>query len=258
VRVRKLSWAGVEIAADGARLLLDPLENTEPVRGFLGPPRRPLIPVPIDRGTWAAVTHVHPDHCDRKLLRRIPPGRVICHAPISDTLAAEGVQTLPAALWQRLDAGPFRLTPLPSHDWRGDDQVAWMVQIHGHRLIHCGDTMWHGSWYEIARRHAPFQLAFLPINGVRVQLAGFTATNVPATLTPEQAIEAAVVLEARRTVAIHHGLFHNPPAYVEQHDAQPRMHRAARRRHLEVLTLDDGQLTTLPPAPVPSSTPRSV
>jgi len=251
MRVRKLSWAGVEISADGARLLLDPLQHTEALRAFLGRPRNRLMPVTIDPSTWAAVTHLHPDHCDRELLRRLPVGRVICHAPISDALASEGIDTETARLWEPVEAGPFRLTPLPSHDWRGDDQVAWMVEVHGHRLIHCGDTIWHGGWYEIARRYAPFQLAFLPINGVRVQLSGFTATDVPATLGPEQAIEAALVLEARAAVGIHHGLFHNPPVYVEQHDALARMHKAGQRRQIEVLALDDGQLTTFPGVPVP-------
>jgi len=84
-----------------------------------------------------------------------------------------------------------------------------------------------------------------------VQLSGFTATDVPATLGPEQAIEAALVLEARAAVGIHHGLFHNPPVYVEQHDALARMHKAGQRRQIEVLALDDGQLTTFPGVPVP-------
>jgi L-ascorbate metabolism protein UlaG (beta-lactamase superfamily) len=250
VRVRKLSWAGVEISADGARLVLDPLEHTEPLRDFLGPPRHGTIPVATDGSTWAAVTHVHPDHCDGELLRRLPPGRVMCHAPIGDALASDGIQASTARLWQPLEAGPFRLTALPSHDWRGDDQVAWMVEAHGHRLIHCGDTIWHGGWYEIARRYAPFGVAFLPINGVRVRLAGFTATDVPATLDPEQAIEAAVVLGASSVVAIHRGLFHNPPTYVEQHDAQPRMQEAASRRQVHVLALNDGQGVELPHARV--------
>jgi L-ascorbate metabolism protein UlaG (beta-lactamase superfamily) len=244
VRVRKLSWAGVEIAADGARLLLDPLQHTETLSGFLGAPRRQIVPVPIDGATWAAVTHLHPDHCDRALLRGLPRGRVVCHAPIVDILSSEGIEPVATELWQSVDAGPFRLTPLPSHDWRGDDQVAWMVEIHGRRLIHCGDTIWHGGWHEIARRYAPFDVAFLPINGVRVRHSGFTPTDVPATLTPEQAIEAAVVLGARTAVAIHHGLFHNPPIYVEQDDAVARLHAAARRRNVDVVVLEDGQLLT--------------
>jgi L-ascorbate metabolism protein UlaG (beta-lactamase superfamily) len=112
--------------------------------------------------------------------------------------------------------GPFRLTAVPSHDWRGDDQVAWIIESIDRRIIHWGDTIWHGSWYEIARRHAPFDIACLPINGVIVELDGFTPTQVPATLTPEQAIEAAVILRAGTVCAVHHTLFHNSPGYVEQ------------------------------------------
>jgi hypothetical protein len=62
------------------------------------------------------------------------------------------------------------------------------------------------------RPRGPLDLAFLPINGVLVRLDGYTPTDVPATLTPEQAVEAAVVLQARTACAIHHGLFDNPPA----------------------------------------------
>jgi L-ascorbate metabolism protein UlaG (beta-lactamase superfamily) len=91
-----------------------------------------------------------------------------------------------------------------------DAHPAWIIESDDLSLIHCGDTIWHGSWYEIARRHAPFAVAFLPINGVVVELDGFTATDVPATLTPEQAIEAAMILRAGTACAIHHALFQNP------------------------------------------------
>jgi len=80
----------------------------------------------------------------------LPP----CHTAIAAALAADGVGTVPVDLWHTRQLGPFRVTAAPSHDWRGDDQVAWIV----------------------------------------VHLDGFTPTDVPATLTPEQAIEAAVIL----------------------------------------------------------------
>lgn len=236
LRVRRLSWAGVEVAVDGARLLLDPLEDTQPLRAFLGAPRAPLAPVTVDERTWAAVTHRHADHCDRGVLRRLPAGHVLCHEPLADQVGAA-----PARLWDPVEAGPFRLMAVPSHDWRGDDQVAWVVEAAGQRLIHCGDTIWHGGWYEIARRCRPLDLAFLPINGVIVRLPGFTATDVPATLTPEQAVAAAVVLEARRACAIHHGLFDNPPRYREQARAAARFLAAARRRGIDAVVPGDGQ-----------------
>lgn len=104
------------------------------------------------------------------------------------------------------------VTPVVSLDWRGtdSDQVAWVVEGAGTRLIHCGDTMWHGNWWQIARDHGPFDLAFLPVNGVIAKFEGFEA-NVPVTLSPEQAVEAALVLGAPAACAIPYELFDNPP-----------------------------------------------
>lgn len=238
--MRRLSWAGVELTSGTTRLLVDPLEDPAPLRGFLGAPRAPLVPVAADEDTWVAVTHLHPDHCDRGLLRRA--ARVVCHAPVRRQLAADRVRVLPARLWTAIEAGPFRLTPVPAHDWRGDDQVAWVVEADGRRVIHCGDTIWHGGWYETARRYESFDVAFLPINGVIARLPGFTPTTVPATLTPEQAVEAAVVLRARRACPIHYDLFDNPPSYVEQRDALGRFHAAARCRGIEAVAPPDGGL----------------
>jgi L-ascorbate metabolism protein UlaG (beta-lactamase superfamily) len=239
MRVHRLSWAGVEISSGASRLLLDPLAHAQPLRAFLGAPRARLVPVPIDGRTWVAVTHLHADHCDRALLRRVPARQVICHKPVLDQLAADGIAATGTRLWEPIEAGPFRVTPVPSHDWRGDDQVAWVVETGRHRLIHCGDTIWHGGWYEIARRYQAFDAAFLPINGVIARLPGFTATDVPATLTPEQAIEAAIVLQARRACPIHHGLFHNPPQYAEQDHALERFQAAAQRRSIDIVALRD-------------------
>jgi hypothetical protein len=44
---------------------------------------------------------------------------------------------------------------VPSADWRGDDQVARLIEVAGVRAIHCGDTIWHGRWYELAARVGP-------------------------------------------------------------------------------------------------------
>jgi len=241
VVLRRLSWAGVE-ATDGPwRVLVDPLEDAAPLRSFLGTPRAALVPVTVDDRTWVLVTHLHRDHCDRRLLARVPARQTLCHERISATLAEDGVSAASVQLWETTAIGPFRVTAVPSQDWRGDDQVAWIVESEGCRMIHCGDTIWHGRWYEIARRHGPFETAFLPINGVIPRLDGFTPTDVPATLTPEQAVEAAVVLGAGTACAIHHTLFHNPPRYTEQPDAVERFLAAGKRRRIKAIAPGDGE-----------------
>jgi L-ascorbate metabolism protein UlaG (beta-lactamase superfamily) len=241
VTFRRLSWAGVEARVGKWRLLVDPLGTTEPFASFLGPPKKPLVPVDVDEATWALVTHLHLDHYDRVLLSRINAHQTLCHEPIANMLQADGVQATAVEQWRPHQAGPFRVTAVPSADWRGDDQVAWVIEVAGVRAIHCGDTIWHGGWYEITARLGPVDLAFLPINGVVVRLEGFTATDVPATLTPEHAVEAAVVLRTRTACAIHHGLFDNPPNYAEQPDAVARFLAAGERRGVATAAPDDGE-----------------
>lgn len=42
VTVRRLAWAGVEVAAGDVRVVIDPLQNTADLAGFQGMPRRPM------------------------------------------------------------------------------------------------------------------------------------------------------------------------------------------------------------------------
>jgi hypothetical protein len=45
LHVRRLGWAGVEIRLGATRLLIDALQNVEPLEAVLGRPRRPLPPI---------------------------------------------------------------------------------------------------------------------------------------------------------------------------------------------------------------------
>lgn len=239
-RVRRLSWAGIELTCDSSRVLIDPLQYTAALAGFLGEPHWQLEPIDIDGRAWALVTHLHPDHYDRQLLGSLEQGRVLCHQAIAEQLVREQVPAVGVELWSTVDIGPFRATPVPAQDWRGADQVAWVIETDRMRIIQCGDTIWHGSWYDIQRRFGSFDVAFLPINAVLARLEGFTPTEVPSTLTPEQAIEAAVVLQARTACAIHYGLFNNPPRYVESANVVARFLQAGARRGVLAIAPEDG------------------
>ncbi|WNV88040.1 MBL fold metallo-hydrolase [Umezawaea sp. Da 62-37] len=247
LHLRRLAWAGVEIRLDDTRLLIDPLEHAEPLAPVMGRPRQPLPPVDTPAGTHALITHLHPDHYDHDLIARIAaPGTIGCHTPVAPALREAGLDPVPQEIDQPRRIGPFTATPVPSLDWRGhdSDQVAWIVEGGGRRIIHCGDTMWHGDWWRIARDHGPFDLAFVPVNGVIARFEGYDAT-VPVTMTPEHAIEAAVALGATSACAIHHGLFHNPPTYTEQPDIERRFRLAAEARGIMPVLVPDGALVLL-------------
>ena len=67
--------------------------------------------------------------------------------------------------WQTVTVGPFTVTALPAADGTGDPQVSWAVEAGGRRIVHGGDTMFHGWWWRAAQAAGPFDAAFLPING---------------------------------------------------------------------------------------------
>lgn len=247
LQVRRLAWAGVEVTLSGTRLLIDPLENVERFKDTgLGAARRPVPPVAMREGTHALITHIHGDHFDAELLARLPPGGTVgCHAPLVQAVAAAGIAAVGQELGEPRQIGSLTVTPVESLDWKADDQVAWVVEGAGRRIIHCGDTMWHGSWWNIARDHGPFDVALVPINGVIVRSDSVTPVEVPVTMTPEQAVEASFVLRAHTACAIHYGVFDNPPRYVEQHDAERRFERAGAERGIATALLDAGELVPL-------------
>jgi L-ascorbate metabolism protein UlaG (beta-lactamase superfamily) len=249
--LRRLGWAGVEIRLGDTRLLIDPLQNVAHMEPVLGPPKRALPAVELTEGTHVLLTHTHPDHYDRALLSRLPvSGTIGCHAAVVSELAADGTTAIPQELGDPRRIGPLTVTPVTSLDWRGTDsvQVGWVVEGAGARIIHCGDTMWHGNWWQIARDHGPFDVAFLPVNGVIARFEGYDV-NVPVTMTPEQAVEAASALGAGAVCAIHYELFDNPPIYTEQLDIVRRFRQAADSRGIIAHVVADGE-----PVPLPAKT----
>ncbi len=244
VRIRRLSWAGTEITTGGQRLLIDALNTAAPLGGFLGLPRWPLVEIEeIPGRTDALVTHIHPDHFDPDTLRRVlsDDGVVHCHQPIVPILRAAGLLTHGVELWCPLAIGDgTEVTAVPAVDWRGDDQVSWVVRAGDRQVFHGGDTIWHGSWWAIAKRFRRFDCAFLPVNGVIAVLPNFAPSGLPATLTPHQAVIAARLLHADTLCPIHYGQFNNPPVYVEQPNVEGELRTAAAREGVHLSLIPDG------------------
>jgi L-ascorbate metabolism protein UlaG (beta-lactamase superfamily) len=132
-------------------------------------------------------------------------------------------------------------TPVPAEDGFGAEQVSWVIGWGGQRYFHGGDTQWHGKFDLIGAQFGPFDTAFLPINGARVQRDPMPET--PAVLTPEQAIDAALLLGARRVVPIHYG-GESPPAYLEVPHPLKTFLETAKRRNVAVVPLLPGEFET--------------
>jgi L-ascorbate metabolism protein UlaG (beta-lactamase superfamily) len=279
VRLTWLGWAGAELEADGATVVVDPLHDASAVFAPLGE-RAAATPLPrvvapsAGRAVAGLVTHLHRDHADlAALAAALAPGAPVLEPPAGGGDAAEGLalaqaeHELAAAGLERrrlepcesASVGPFTFTALPAVDGIGDPQVAWLVEAEGVRVLHLGDTMFHGHWWRMARRHGPFDAVLAPVNGAVVRFPHRRpASPLPAALDPEQAALAAWILEARLAIPIHSEGFEIDGIYMPVAGAAERFATAAAERGVPARILEPGETIELPePALAASSSTRS-
>jgi L-ascorbate metabolism protein UlaG (beta-lactamase superfamily) len=263
MKVRWLGWAGVEIEAAGAAVVIDPL--TDPAATFAalggraGEVELPIVLEPEARGTAVAglVSHLHRDHTDAGALAAALSAEAAVHEPAwpggsdAENLAlaqanAEldrvGLRRTVAELWERAEVGPFAITALPAVDGLGDPQVSWLVEADGTRILHLGDTIFHGYWWRMRRRHGPFDVVLMPINGAAVDFPHLRPPSpLTAAMEPEQAALAGELLGARTVVPIHYNGFAIEPSYRPVGDALSRFQAAAAGRPYTALALEPGE-----------------
>jgi L-ascorbate metabolism protein UlaG (beta-lactamase superfamily) len=267
MQVRWLGWAGVELEADGATLVIDPLADPGATFAALGDDvlRRMQLPdvvAPEAKRTAVAglVTHLHRDHTDAGALATALVGDAAVHHPAwprgSDTenlalaqadheLDQAGMRREPIEPWERREVGPFTIAALPAVDGLGDPQVSWVVEADGQRVLHLGDTVFHGYWWRMARRHGPFDVVLAPINGAAVDFPHLQPPSpLAAALEPEQAALAGELLQARTVVPIHYDGFAVEPFYRPVDDARARFEAAAAQRSYEARVLEPGESLT--------------
>jgi L-ascorbate metabolism protein UlaG (beta-lactamase superfamily) len=264
MKVRWLGWAGVEIEVDGATLVIDPLRD--PAETFAAMPEEilrrvqmPRIVAPAARGTAIAglVSHLHRDHTDPGALADTLAPDAAVHEPgwpggedaenfalaqANIGLDRAGLERRAAELWERTEVGQFAITALPAVDGLGDPQVSWLVEADGRRLLHLGDTIYHGYWWRIARRAGPLDLVLAPINGAAVDFPHLQPPSpLAAAMEPEQAALAGELLGARMVIPIHYGGFAIDPWYRPVDDALARFEAAASERSYEKRVLESGE-----------------
>ncbi len=226
---------------------------------------------PEARGTAVAglVSHLHRDHADAGALGEalapgasvLEPGRPggedienLALAQANAELERAGLRRRAVETWERVEAGPFALTALPAVDGLGDPQVSWLVEAGGRRALHLGDTVFHGYWWRMARRHGPFDVVLAPINGARVDFPHLQPPSpLAAAMEPEQAALAGELLGARTVVPIHYDGYEIDPWYRPVGDAGGRFLTAAAGRPYEARVLEPGESIDLTAAPAPVS-----
>jgi L-ascorbate metabolism protein UlaG (beta-lactamase superfamily) len=239
LRIQRLAWAGLKLALPGATLGVDLLADPAVWGTALSDPLPDLGDFKGDR--YALITHRHSDHFDPKAVARALGDQGLLLYPANlGAIVAPGVSRVRSApLWEpQMLGGAFVATAVPAVDGYGDPQASWVISGGGRRILHAGDTLWHGAWWQVGRQFGPFDAVFLPINGARFGWRQ-PVSGLPGVLTPEQAVAAATILGARRLVPIHYGIT-GMKEYVEVEDPIGELRRAARGKAVAVQSVSPG------------------
>ena len=245
----RLGWASVTwmghasvlVQMDRVTLLTDPIwSSTASPVSFLGPRRfvRPPMPIaalpPIDA---VLVSHSHYDHLDLPTLRALAARGTRFFVPlrVGELLRDGGIGPVEELdWWESRVVGNVTITCVPARHWsqRGLGDMnrtlwsGWVAVGPTHRFYFAGDTGITRSFVDIGARLGPFDLAALPIGAYDPP-----AMMQPVHLNPEEAVQAGLVLNARRMLGIHYGTF---DLTDEPLDEPPRrFHAEAVRRDLD-------------------------
>lgn len=269
MRLTWLGWAGAELEVGGTTVVIDPLDDPGAVFAPLGEQPSPVplprvVPPSAGKAVAGLVTHLHRDHADARALKAaLAPGAPVLEplagggdaldelalAQAERELTAAGLDRRRIAQWESVSAGPFTLTALPASDGIGDPQVAWLVCAEGVRVLHLGDTMFHGYWWRIGRRHGPFDVVLVPVNGAVVSFPHRRpASPSPVALDPVQAAIATWILGVRQAIPIHADGYEIDGIYQPVPDAAQRFAAAAAERGVPVRLLDLGETIEITPA----------
>ena len=238
LKITRLTWAGVKIEYANASVFIDPVGKDL----WAGNAPEGLVSVESNsKINYVLITHSHNDHFDIETLKRLTgeKGYVICHEDIATYIASRGLRVIPVKDFMPLQRGPFIITALPAVDGFGSEQVSWLVSVAGTKVLHAGDTLWHGKWKLFGAQYGPVDVAFLPINGV---IPGNSETH--AVMTPKQATEVAINMAAKQVVPIHFGSV-GRPNYREVKNPLQQFRKHAERRGVNLIHLKPGDVLNL-------------
>lgn len=237
--MKRLNWAGLLLEAEGFTVMIDPIYRFDST--LFGEPKDTFFPLNNEKRPDAILlTHLHSDHFDPVSIIEAFGKDVPIFVPqgTEEQVKERGLEKVEGlAAKQTMQAGPFTIWAEPAVDGLGDPQVSWVVTDGVDKIFHGGDTLWHGSWWSIAKDHAPFTAAFITINEAVVQDGDMTPSGIPITMSPEQAVAAAKILRATHLVPIHYHSFMNPPRYIEGDHLIERLKNEALKRDQQIRIL---------------------
>lgn len=245
MKIQKLNWAGIKLECGDAVVLMDAVENFKPYFPVLGNPLTPLLQFTKEvKADYVLFTHLHLDHFDPGVVEKClkPDGKIIGYKKHEKEIAKLNRQFVLLDTDESFEENGIVFKAVYSHDGIGEEQIAWIVTYGDTTVFHGGDTIWHNRFWKLARENAGINYAFLPINGaiVNFQLVGLEYSTVPASLTPEQAFNAAKLLHAKWLVPMHYGKFATP-LYQPSDTGEAILQTLSEQLQQPYILLNDGE-----------------
>jgi L-ascorbate metabolism protein UlaG (beta-lactamase superfamily) len=210
---------------DGVTFLTDPMfsQRASPF-SFMGPRRMVPPGVPFDtlpQVNFVLLTHDHYDHTDRPTVMRLAQLGVPFVVPrgLAEWVRDAGGQAVELDWWQETELAGVRITCVPARHFSGRTLrdrnrrlwCGWVVRGPKRRFYDVGDTAYPDHFREIGERLGPIDLATVPIGAYLP-----AAMMHPVHTTPEEALQIAADVGARRAVAMHFGTFDLADEPVEE------------------------------------------
>jgi N-acyl-phosphatidylethanolamine-hydrolysing phospholipase D len=231
-----ITWIGHStflVRMDGVTFLTDPMfsERASPV-SFAGPKR--LVPpgVPLDELPpidFVTLSHDHYDHTDIPSLDALARRgtRFVAGLGMGDLVRQVDGDVVELDWGESVEIDGVRVHCVPAQHFSGRSLVGhdrrlwagWVVEGPTRRFYHAGDTGYFDGFAALRRRFGRIDLAALPIGAYEPpEIMRFVH------LDPDEAVRAAIDLDAGHAVAMHWGTF---DLTEEAPDEPPRRFRAA-------------------------------
>ncbi|HVE81574.1 MAG TPA: MBL fold metallo-hydrolase [Myxococcales bacterium] len=253
-----LTWIGHAsflLTLGGKKVVTDPVLGPR-LEGFIrrfGAPGIPLEQMPeVD---VVLVSHNHYDHLDAWSLKRLGP-RPTYVVPLGNAGLVRGAgarEVVELDWWQSASVAGLEITLVPARHWSmrfpwNRNDMLWggfVIRSPEGTAYHSGDTAHFDGFAEIGRRMGPVDWAMLPIGAYDPRW--FMSAQH---MNPEEAVDAAVQMNAGTMVAMHWGTFR----LTDEPLAEPPVRARAEweRRGLSpdrLWILDIGESRALRPAP---------
>ena len=235
-----LGHSSTILELDGKRLLIDPVFGNAAPLPFMvlrygeAPIAREELP-PVD---YIVITHNHYDHLEKKTVRAISSGHFIVPLGVGAALRGWGIEAdrITELGWgNSFEEDGLKLTAVEGNHFSGRGvfdryKTLWasfIVQSGARKIFWSGDTGYGEQFARFGEQYGPFDLAALEIDGWN---EGWKQSH----MFPQQAVQAALDLGAKRVLPVHWGVF--DLAWHPWHESIDLFLEAARSADFTTLT----------------------